>query len=68
MTGWVIKTEFITETPLRHWSSVEFETADEAWACWDARPTRCAHPRQMTMTAPWGDVMASRFVPVGVQG
>jgi len=65
-----MKTEFMTDTPLEHgnWSSVEFETAEEAWAWWDAKPTKSVHPRQMTMTAPWGDVMASRFVKVGVQG
>ena len=62
---WVMKTEFITATPLEHgnWSSVEFETADEAWAWWDAPNTRSVHPRQMTLFAPWGDVMASRWVP-----
>ena len=69
MTGWVMKTEFITDAPLEHgnWSSVEFETAEEAWSWWDAKPTNSVHPRQMTMFAPWGDVMASRYVPVGVQ-
>lgn len=70
MTGWVMKTEFMTETPLEHgnWSSVEFETADEAWAWWDAKPTRSTYPRQMTMTAPDERVWASRFVPVGMNG
>ena len=69
MTGWVMKTEFMTDKPLEHgnWSSVEFETEKEAWAWWDAKPTNSVHPRQMTMFAPWGDVMASRYVPVGVQ-
>ncbi len=70
MTGWVMKTEFVTETPLEHgnWSSVEFETADEAWAWWDAKPTKSNTPRMMTMTAPDEIVWASRYVPVGVQG
>ena len=64
MTGWVMKTEFMTETPLEHgnWSSVEFETANEAWAWWYAKPTRSTYPRQMTLFAPWGDVVASRWV------
>jgi len=71
MAGWVMKTEFVTETPLEHgnWSSVEFETADdEAWAWWDAKPTKSVHPRQMTMADPEGRVWASRFVKVGVNG
>ena len=67
LIGWVMKTEFVTETPLEHgnWSSVEFETAEEAWAWWDAKPTKSVHPRHMTMTAPWRPrPVASRFVPV----
>ena len=69
MTEWVMKTEFMTDTPLEHgnWSSVEFETAEEAWAWWDAKPTNSVHPRQMSMFAPSGEVLASRYVPVGVQ-
>ena len=65
MTGWVMKTEFLTETPLEHgnWSSVEFETADEAWTWWDAKPTRSTDPRQMTLFSPGGLVLASRRVP-----
>jgi hypothetical protein len=70
MTGWVMKTEFVTETPLEHgnWSSVEFETADEAWVWWEAPVTRSMTPRQMTLFAPDGRVLASRFVKVGGQG
>ena len=70
MTGWVMKTEFMTDAPLEHgnWSSVEFETAEEAWAWWDAKPTKSNTTRNMTMTAPDGIVWASRYVPVGVNG
>jgi hypothetical protein len=66
MTGWVFKTEFVTDTPLEHgnWSSVEFETAEEAWAWWAAPNTKSTYPRHMTMTAPDGTVVKSRFVPV----
>ena len=66
MTGWVMKTVFVTATPLEHgnWSAVEFETAEEAWAWWDAVATRSMHPRQMTVADPSGRVWASRFVPV----
>ena len=70
MTGWVMKTEFMTDKPLEHgnWSSVEFETEKEAWAWWDAKPTKSNTPRMMTMTAPDEIVWASRYVPVGGMG
>lgn len=66
MTGWVFKTEFMTDTPLEHgnWSSVEFETAEEAWSWWAAKDTRSTYPRHMTMTNPDGRVVATRVVPV----
>ena len=70
MTGWVMKTEFMTDKPLEHgnWSSVEFETEKEAWAWWDSKPTKSNTPRMMTMTAPDEIVWASRYVPVGGMG
>ena len=65
MAGWVIKTEFITDTPQEHgnWSSVELETEEEAWVWWEAPVTRSACPRQMTLFASDGRVLASRRVP-----
>ena len=67
MAGWVMKTEFVTETPLEHgnWSSVEFETFEEAWQWWHAPDTKSAHDRVMTMIEPEGMVVDKRYVPAG---
>jgi hypothetical protein len=67
MTGWVMKTEFVTETPLEHgnWSAVEFETFEEALVWWSAPDTKSALHRHMTLADPSGKVVAGRYVPVG---
>ena len=64
MTGWVIKTEFVTDVPLEHgnWSSVEFETEQEALAWWNAADVRSAYTKLLTLTNPSGKVMSQRVV------
>ncbi len=69
MTGWVFKTEFLTETPLEHgnWSAVEFETAEEAWEWWRASTTLSNYPRVMTLTDPGGRVVEQRHIKAGAR-
>ena len=64
MTGWVIKTEFVTDVPLEHgnWSSVEFETEQEALAWWNAADVRSAYTKLLTLTNPSDKVMSQRVV------
>lgn len=64
MTGWTIKTEFVTLTPLEYgnWSSIQFETAEECQKWWDAKDTRSHVVKVMTMVSPDGTVVASRTV------
>lgn len=64
---WTMKTEFITDVPLEHgdWSSVSFDTEEEAWTWWYAKDTLSTYPRVMTLTDPAGKVRATRNVPVG---
>ena len=73
MTGWVMKTEFLTTTPMGYtlaplehgnWSSVEFETEAEARTWWRAKDTLSTYHRVMTLMDPDGQVVATRVVPV----
>ena len=63
-TGWGIKTEFVTETPLEHgnWLSIEFETEDEAMTWWNAADVRATYTKLLTLTSPDGKVMSQRVV------
>ena len=65
---WTKKTEFITDVPLEHgnWSSVSFDTEEEAWTWWYAKDTLSTYPRVMTLTDPDGNVVDRRVVSVGV--
>ena len=64
MTRWVMKTEFMTDTPLEHgnWSSVEFETEAEAMSWWNASDVRSGYKKLLTLTNPDGKVVDQRVV------
>lgn len=67
MTKWVIKTVFVTETPLEHgnWSAVEFETFEEAMDWWCAPTTKSNYHRHITLSNPDGVVVAGMHVKSG---
>ena len=64
MTGWVIKTEFITDAPLEHgnWSTAVFETEAEAMSWWNAKDVRSVYKKLLTLTNPDGKVVDQRVV------
>lgn len=64
MTGWVIKTEFMTDTSLENgnWSAIEFDTEDEALVWWSASDTRASYKKLLTLTSPDGNVVDQRVV------
>lgn len=64
MTGWVIKTEFMTDTSLENgnWSAIEFDTKDEALEWWSASDTRASYKKLLTLTSPDGNVVDQRVV------
>lgn len=64
MTGWVFRTEFVTDKPLEHgnWSAVEFDTEAEAREWWSAKDTVSNTVRVMTLTNPEGQVVDTRKV------
>lgn len=64
MTGWVFRTDFITDKPLEHgnWSAVEFDTEAEARVWWAAKDVLSTTVRVMTLTNPEGDVVGMRRV------
>jgi hypothetical protein len=64
MTGWTIRTEFVTAKPLEHgnWSSVEFDTETEAREWWSAKDILSTTVRVMTLTNPEGCIVDTRKV------
>jgi hypothetical protein len=74
MTGWVMKTEFLTTVPMgytldpkEHYnsSSVEFETEAEARMQWRAKDTDSTYHRVMSLIAPDGRVVTTRVATSG---
>jgi hypothetical protein len=64
MTGWTIKTDFVTDKPLEHgnWSAVEFDTEAEARVWWSAKDVRSTTVRILTLTNPQDQVVDTRKV------
>ena len=64
MAGWVIKTEFMTDTSLENgnWSAVMFDTEAEALTWWNASDVRSSYTKQLTLTSPDGKVVDQRVV------
>jgi hypothetical protein len=55
---------FVTDKPLEHgnWSSVEFDTEDEAMMWWLAPDVRSVYKKILTLTDHDGNVVDERWV------